>query len=202
MKAKTNENYQQILAAGYQLIAVKGFNHVGLSEILKTANVPKGSFYYYFKSKEHFGEQLIKDYFEEYLLSIEELFDNNQLNGYDKLMKYWQRWADTQSMPCNTKKCLVVKLGAEVADLSESMRIVLQTGASSVVDKISLCIEVGVKDGSINANIQSHMAESLYQLWLGASIVSKLQKNEKPLLSALITTKTILGINTVPVEKH
>jgi TetR/AcrR family transcriptional repressor of nem operon len=195
MKAKTNENYQQILTAGYQLIAVKGFSHVGLSEILKTANVPKGSFYYYFKSKEHFGEELINDYFSEYLLSIDTLFTNSELTGYGRLMEYWQRWSDTQSTPCNDKKCLVVKLGAEVADLSEAMRIALQNGANHVIDKISACIDVGVNDGSINPNIQPHMAESLYHLWLGASIVAKLQKDEKPLSSALVTTKLILGTN-------
>ena len=45
-----------ILDCGERLIANKGFVGVGLSEILSTANVPKGSFYHYFSSKERFGE--------------------------------------------------------------------------------------------------------------------------------------------------
>ena len=45
-----------ILDCGERLIASKGFVGVGLSEILTVANVPKGSFYHYFSSKERFGE--------------------------------------------------------------------------------------------------------------------------------------------------
>ena len=201
MKSKNNENYQQILAAGYQLIATKGFNNVGLSELLKIAEVPKGSFYYYFKSKEHFGEELIKDYFSRYLLTIDALFTNCKLSGYERLMKYWLTWAETQGTSCTEKKCLVVKLGAEVADLSEPMRIALQSGAKSVTEKIALCVQVGIDDGSIDPNIQLHMADSLYHLWLGASIVAKLQKDKMPLTSALTTTKLILGNNINPMTK-
>ena len=41
-----------ILRTGQQLIACKGFAGVGLTEMLKAAEIPKGSFYYYFESKE------------------------------------------------------------------------------------------------------------------------------------------------------
>lgn len=201
MKSKNNENYQQILATGYQLIATKGFNNVGLSELLRVAKVPKGSFYYYFKSKEHFGEELIKDYFANYLLTINALFTNSKFSGYERLMQYWLTWAETQGTSCTDKKCLVVKLGAEVADLSEPMRIALQSGAKSVTEKIALCVQAGIKDGSIDPNIQPHMADSLYHLWLGASIVAKLQKDKMPLTSALTTTKLILGNNVNSITK-
>ncbi|MDW1502064.1 TetR/AcrR family transcriptional regulator, partial [Vibrio sp. YT-19(2023)] len=56
MNAKTNDTRQHILDVGYELIVTRGFTSVGLSELLKTAEVPKGSFYHYFKSKEQFGE--------------------------------------------------------------------------------------------------------------------------------------------------
>ena len=70
MNAKTNDTRQHILDVGYQLVVTKGFTSVGLSELLKAADVPKGSFYHYFKSKEQFGEALIEDYFSRYLKMI------------------------------------------------------------------------------------------------------------------------------------
>ena len=42
----------KLLQIGAKHIHLKGFNNTGLQEILKEANVPKGSFYFYFKSKE------------------------------------------------------------------------------------------------------------------------------------------------------
>ncbi len=55
----TKEKFFQV---GSKIIHRKGFNHTGILELLKAANVPKGSFYFYFKNKEDFGLQLI-DFF-------------------------------------------------------------------------------------------------------------------------------------------
>ena len=52
----------KILSAGAKLVWQKGFNDTGLQEILREAGVPKGSFYYYFDSKETFGLELIDVY--------------------------------------------------------------------------------------------------------------------------------------------
>ncbi|KOO11888.1 TetR family transcriptional regulator, partial [Vibrio xuii] len=101
MNAKTNDTRQHILEVGYELIVTKGFTSVGLSELLKTANVPKGSFYHYFKSKEHFGESLIQDYFTHYLVNIAELFHNPPKTGYQSLMDYFERWLDVDNGSCN-----------------------------------------------------------------------------------------------------
>ena len=51
---KMSDVRENILATGQRIIAGKGFSGVGLNEILATAGVPKGSFYHYFKSKDHF----------------------------------------------------------------------------------------------------------------------------------------------------
>ena len=48
---------QNILQAARPIIGAKGFSAVGLTEILAAAKVPKGSFYYYFTSKEAFGKR-------------------------------------------------------------------------------------------------------------------------------------------------
>jgi len=51
-----------ILDVGGRLVHHKGYTATGLQEILSEAGVPKGSFYFYFKSKEEFGLALIDHY--------------------------------------------------------------------------------------------------------------------------------------------
>ena len=60
-KQDTKEN---LLRVGVDIIHRKGYHHTAIQEILQIAGVPKGSFYFYFKSKEDFGLQVI-DYFNE-----------------------------------------------------------------------------------------------------------------------------------------
>ena len=51
MNIRHDNTRQHILETGHRIISGKGFASVGLNEILKSAGVPKGSFYHYFESK-------------------------------------------------------------------------------------------------------------------------------------------------------
>ncbi|WP_105214547.1 TetR/AcrR family transcriptional regulator [Pseudoalteromonas sp. T1lg22] len=192
MNAKTNDTRQHILKVGYELIVSKGFTSVGLSELLKTANVPKGSFYHYFKSKEHFGEALIQDYFSQYLEAITGLLENPALSGYQALIQYFELWLAQDKGSCNANKCLIVKLGAEVSDLSEPMRVALKNGADRIVDTIAKCIERGMVDGSIKAIDAKQSAQQIYFLWIGASLLNKLYQDQAGLKQCLENTKQLL----------
>ncbi|EKO3557178.1 TetR/AcrR family transcriptional regulator [Vibrio metschnikovii] len=192
MNMKTNDTRQHILDVGYQLVVSKGFTNVGLSELLKTADVPKGSFYHYFKSKEQFGEALINDYFADYSQRIHDLFADQHGTAYQRLMRYWQYWHEQSEGQCHAQRCLVVKLSAEVADLSDAMRIALLNGANAIIHAIAQCIEQGVNEGSIYVQHSQLTAELLYNLWIGASLLSKLRQDNQGLDQALITTEQIL----------
>jgi len=196
MKANTATK-QQILDSGYPLIVSKGFSSVGLAQILQYAGVPKGSFYYYFKSKEQFGEELLLNYFAVYQLKLDELFDPTRGTGYARLMGYWQRWFETQTAEGPASKCLVVKLSAEVADLSEPMRLALLNGAEQIIGRIADCLDEGVRDGSICQLPAQASAELLYHLWLGASLMSKLQQNGQALEQTLQRTEALLNGKTL-----
>ncbi|WP_434519366.1 TetR/AcrR family transcriptional regulator [Pseudomonas sp. NFX1] len=192
MKKPANEMREHILDVARALMTHKGYTAVGLNEVLSTAGVPKGSFYHYFKSKEEFGQALLDVYFDEYLSRIEPIL-KQKANGAQSLLKYFQYWSETQYDEAVDNKCLVVKLGAEVCDLSEVMRHVLDKGTSRIIRLISDSIERGIADGSIVTKDSKALAESLYQLWLGASLMAKVNRSTQPFQSALAMTKSLLG---------
>ncbi len=176
-------------------MAGKGFSAVGLNEILVAAGVPKGSFYHYFGSKDAFGEALLENYFEDYLANLDETLRRPGLTMAQRLTSYWREWQETQSFFDCQGKCLAVKLGAEVADLSEVMRSVLKRGTSEIIDRLEQAIEAGVAEGSlaIDGNPDC-VAQSLYQLWLGASVMVKIVRHTKPFEAAMTTTLQILHL--------
>ena len=193
MKIETQSTRQHILDIGYQLIVRKGFSSVGLSLLLQAAEVPKGSFYHYFKSKEQFGEALITDYFDKYQIALDALFNDSTLTGYQRLMQYWQQWLHVQADGCIDQKCLVVKLSAEVADLSEAMRVALLNGSASIIDRLTTCVQIGINDGSIATQDPQSTAEMLYHMWLGASLMNKLGHSATALERTMVSTKAILS---------
>jgi TetR/AcrR family transcriptional repressor of nem operon len=186
---------QGILDTGRRIMAAKGFSAVGLNEILTGAGVPKGSFYHYFGSKEAFGEALLEDYFDEYLAELDETLRQPGLTMAQRLMNYWRQWQETQSFFDCQGKCLAVKLAAEVADLSEAMRSALKRGTSGIIDRLGLAIAAGVAEGSLTIDDDpAQVAQSLYQLWLGASVMAKIVRTTQPFGAAMMTTRQILRL--------
>jgi TetR/AcrR family transcriptional repressor of nem operon len=184
-----------IIAVGQRIIGAKGFSAVGLNEILSAAGVPKGSFYHYFGSKDAFGVELLESYFTEYLADLDSTLAQPGLTTAQRLVNYFQIWQDTQSFFDCQGKCLAVKLGAEVADISEAMRAALKRGTSGIVVRLASAIEAGVEDGSLSISEDaSIVAQSLYQLWLGASIMVKIVRTLQPFEIAMATTRQMLHL--------
>lgn len=192
MNTKTQDTRQHILEVGYELVVNKGFTGVGLSELLRSADVPKGSFYHYFKSKEQFGEALLVAYFDHYQSRLDTLFIDNEESRYEQLMRYWHYWTEYNSQRCNASRCLVVKLAGEVSDLSESMRQALLKGTRRLIDRLARCIEQGIARGEVQVNDSQSTAELLYNLWIGASLLNKIRQDDVSLQQALRSTEQIL----------
>jgi AcrR family transcriptional regulator len=52
LKPKGQKNLQRILSAADELIYHQGFNQTSFTDVAKASGIPKGNFYYYFKSKD------------------------------------------------------------------------------------------------------------------------------------------------------
>ncbi|KPG84071.1 MULTISPECIES: TetR/AcrR family transcriptional regulator [Pseudomonas] len=193
MKKPNQDMRQHIIDVAKALMTHKGYTAVGLMEVLKAAGVPKGSFYHYFSSKEEFGQALLEEYFQEYIGRVDVVMAA-QGTGAERLLGYLRYWAKTQAFDHPEEKCLVVKLGAEVCDLSEDMRGVLEEGTALIIERITRCVQQGMADGSItSAQDAESLAESLYQLWLGASLLVKVRNTTAAFDTALITSKRLLA---------
>ncbi len=195
MKAEYTDVRQHILDQGKAIITRKGFAGVGLNEILTAADVPKGSFYHYFKSKELFGEALLADYVQQYRIEMDTLLTQPGKNAAQQLMDYWASWFyDNNDGDCGGR-CLVVKLSSEVADMSEPMRLALLDGTHRIIARLAATIEQGLADGSLSGIADpAHTAQTLYQLWLGAAMLTKLRRDPSALQSAWQATLALLQL--------
>ncbi|MBU0780681.1 transcriptional regulator, TetR family [Loktanella salsilacus] len=186
--SKSDQTRQRILSTGRELVLQGGFGGIGLSRILSESGVPKGSFYYYFASKEAFGCAMLDDYVADYLARIDALTATPGTAG-DKLATFWAAWLPTDDTQGIATRCLVVKLAAEVADLSQDMRRILDDGVTQLTSRIADLLRQGAADGSIRAQDDPvTTARTLYAQWLGAAVLAKLSSGDAPLRLALQDT--------------
>ena len=200
---KSNDTRQQIIDVAKTIILGKGFSAVGLNEILASASVPKGSFYHYFTSKEAFGNALLSDYFDDYTTKLTKDLKQANLLPARRLQAYFANWLETQSNDTTQDKCLVVKLSAEVTDLSESMRSTLQLGTQKVIHLLQACVQEAIDLNTINSDESAKtIAQELYYMWLGATLMTKVQHTRDALECAMRATEKRLNLQVIPRASH
>ncbi|MEN3586465.1 TetR/AcrR family transcriptional regulator [Streptomyces sp. ZYX-F-203] len=193
--ARTTDTRRAILDTARRIMARKGYSAVGINEVLAEAGVPKGSFYHYFGSKDAFGEATLRSYFADYLADMDVTLAPSDRTVAERLTAYWRQWRENQSFEDCQGKCLAVKLGAEVADLSEPMRLALVEGTDAIVDRLGHAVAAGAEDGSLSIEGDPReVAQSLYDMWLGAGVRSKILRDTAPLDAAMSATRRTLGI--------
>jgi TetR/AcrR family transcriptional regulator, transcriptional repressor for nem operon len=185
---KSELTRSRILTEGRALVLASGFGGLGLTELLTASGVPKGSFYYYFASKEAFGCAMLSDYVIDYLAALDAIIARPE-PAAQRLDSFFSAalGGEAGSM---ADRCLVVKLAAEIADLSEDMRAILDQGVTAVCDRLAALLRAGIEDGSITPQVDPGSAATLlYSQWLGAAIIAKLSRSAVPLEQALADTQ-------------
>ena len=189
-----NETREHLLATGEQVCLQRGFTGMGLSEMLALAEVPKGSFYHYFRSKEAFGVALLERYFSHYREQIEQQLNQPGLSARERLLNHF-RYGETLFIEQgHIVGCLGVKLSAEVCDLSEPMRDALQHGATAMIAAYARCLtEMAAEQELPFGQTPQQLAQRCYLLWLGASLQSKISREPGPISLALETIEQWLS---------
>ena len=188
-----HDTREHLLATGEQLCMHRGFTGMGLSELLKTAEVPKGSFYHYFRSKEAFGVAMLERHYVGYHQRLAHHFAHGSGNYRDQLIAYFQETLNQFSQKGIISGCLTVKLSAEVCDLSEDMRSAMDRGASRVIALLAEALENGRRSRCLAFEGDAlTQGQVLYALWLGANLQAKISRSALPLESAVAHAKTIL----------
>lgn len=189
-----HDTRDHILSTGEQLCMHKGFTAMGLSELLKTAQVPKGSFYHYFPSKEAFGVFMLERHYAEYYTRLAAHFRHGEGSYRDRLLGYYQYALNQYLEQGHVCSCLTVKLSAEVCDLSEAMRQAMDKGAGDIVSLLAYALDEGRKEGSLTfCGEPLDQARVFYALWLGANLQAKISHSAASLESAIAHVRAIIS---------
>ncbi|ABM04787.1 transcriptional regulator, TetR family [Psychromonas ingrahamii 37] len=179
---KSNDTRKNIIQVGASLIAQKGFGATGLNAVLTKCGVPKGSFYYYFSSKNDFGLAVIDTFAEEYDAKLDRILTDKTRSCIERLQVYFSTSLETMTN-CEYKEgCLIGNLGQELAGQNEMFRTRLNTVFTAWEMKFALCLAEGQTDGDINPDLDPHDAASfLLSGWEGAILRSKVLKSFEPM---------------------
>jgi len=173
---------EKALTAGLELFSKKGYSNVGLAEILKTAEIPKGSFYHHFKSKEEFAIQVLERYSNVGLAVFKDiLLDQSTLSPKERIKSFYNDRANEFEQKQFIKGCLLGDSCSE-GGVSEEFKSFVDEQLGIWQTTIERCLEEGKENNQISKKLDTRMMASIIlNGWEGAISRMKLSKSRQPL---------------------
>ena len=172
----------RLIEIGAEIIHLKGFNHTGIQEILNAAEVPKGSFYNYFKNKEDFGLQVI-DYFVDYMAVVARgVLGDCSISPLERIRGLLRRFIEILKERDYGYGCPIGNLSQEMGDLSPAFREKLKYALDSLANIYADALALAQEAGEISRDLNVHdTARFIVSSWHGALIHMKAVKGPEPL---------------------
>jgi TetR/AcrR family transcriptional repressor of nem operon len=114
MEAQNTRDH--LLEVGLERIRSMGYASTGVQEILDEAEVPKGSFYHHFPSKEDFAKEVLKLYVRGESERAEAILRGGKAAPLKRLRRYFEEVIAVYGPAARISGCLIGNLSLEMAD--------------------------------------------------------------------------------------
>lgn len=171
-----------LIRSGLEHLTEIGFTASGLDKILKKVGVPKGSFYFYFDSKEAFGHAVLKNYANYFVKKLDSCLLDATFSPIHRIRNFVEDAKQGIERHQFKRGCLVGNLGQEVDVLPESFRPVLIDIFETWQQRVANCLLEAQLVGELNLQADcAGLAEFFWIGWEGAVSRSRLEKSTRPL---------------------
>ncbi len=173
---------EDILQGGVELFRKYGYEGTGVQQILTSLNIPKGSFYNYFKSKEDFVLESIKLYGAMGFDKHRQALSNDSLSPLNRIKKHIEGIQKQYIVESFEKSCLLDMLAIEVGGSNKKIAKTIDNIFEKRKQIYASCIKEGQVLGEIRTDASAEdLAEFLLSGFSGAQLKAKTEKSIRPM---------------------
>lgn len=184
MNATTQKqlNRDNLLNQGVALLMRQGYHGTGLKEILDAVQIPKGSFYNYFGSKESFAAEVVQHYIEPFIQQLSRHLSNRDIDALTAIQRYFGELIVELEKADFKGGCLLGNLIGEIGDNSELCRESLQSAVRKYRNVLAAGLTEAQGQGRVRTDRTAEsMADLLVNAWQGALLRMKIEQSTEPL---------------------
>lgn len=173
---------EEILKGGIELLRANGYEGTGIQQILKSLDIPKGSFYNYFKSKEDFVVESIGLYGSMGINRHKRVLTNTSLTPLDRIKKHFEDVQESYIAESFKKSCLLDMLAIEIGGSNEKIAKIIDAIFEERKMIYAKCIKEGQELNEIRSDEDAgNLAEFLLLGYSGAQLKAKTEKSIRPM---------------------
>ena len=171
-----------LIEVGQDLMHRHGYNATGLSDILKAADVPKGSFYHHFGSKEEFAAAALERYAAQKAEHSAAVLSDATTSPLKRLKRYFVDLVKIAGQQGPIPGCLLGRFSLEIAAESPLMRKRIGASFARWQHGIAAVLEQAVTQKELPADTDAKaLAGFVLNSWEGALLRSQADKSDAPL---------------------
>ncbi len=183
---------ESLIQTGMRMMHAEGYTASGIQSIVEAAEIPKGSFYNHFASKEAFGAEVTDAYFDRGLGKLRDFLCDPTIAPLKRLEAYFDDRIEAFRAAEYARGCLLGNLTAEVADHSTLIRGHLAEHLGGWSKFFEDCIAEAQKHGKIHNRLPAALlGRFVLNSWEGALLRMRAEKSDAPLLEF---KKVIFGV--------
>ena len=189
---------ERLVRAGIVAALERGWAASGVDTVLRSAGVPKGSFYHYFDSKDAFGEAVIDGYQAYFLHRLERCFGAGAQGRpiAVQLDDFLAVSAEGMARHGWRRGCLVGALGQELAGLHEGFRERLLASLTQWEQVLEAALLAARARGELPpATDCRRAARSFWAAWEGAVLRARLARDGAPLREVIEDFRRLVAID-------
>ncbi|MEU9290096.1 TetR/AcrR family transcriptional regulator [Streptomyces sp. NPDC048275] len=193
---RTSDAKKKILHAAQSLIELQGYSALGVAEICKTAGVPKGSFYYFFESKEALALAVIDEHWTAERCDWIRILasDAEPLQRLRQLFEATEARQQAGQESCGAVSgCMFGNLSLEMSNQTEAVRKRLQDIFDAQVEMIDAVITEALGRGDVVVADTREAARSVVAQLEGQVLFAKLYNNTSQLSTLWASCVALLG---------
>ena len=180
MTAKSTRDH--LIDVGQEMMHQHGYNATGLSHILKVADVPKGSFYHHFGSKQEFALATLERYAAQKAEHFAAVLGDATISPLKRLKSYFLDLMTIAGQQAALPGCLLGRFSLEIAADSPKLRKRISGSFAHWQHAIAGLIEQAVAQEELPAGTDSEaLAGFVLNSWEGALLRSQAEQSDAPL---------------------
>jgi TetR/AcrR family transcriptional repressor of nem operon len=180
MAAKSTREH--LIDVGLGLMHQNGYNATGLTDILEAADVPKGSFYHHFGSKEDFAAAALERYGMREREHAAAILNGTTTPPLKRLRRYFADLSKIYGQKAAIPGCMMGRFSLEIAEESPQLRKRISASFEHWQHTIATVLGQAVARKELPANTDSEtLAGFLLNSWEGALLRSQADQSNAPL---------------------
>ena len=152
----------EILDVAQELFFTKGYKQTSIESIIKKIGVAKGTFYYYFKSKEDLMDKLVKRMTNQILIEVKKITERTDLDALTKLNR-----AFIATRNVKLENIDLIKLYLKVLYKDENIILrhkIYMSNVDLLVPEFAKIIQQGVEEKVFNTPFSRKAARLIFEL--------------------------------------